>query len=182
MMTHIFVSTFYSHKINKCFIIFTSRSIMKLSAIRRFSSNARNEMKSKMIIFGGNGYVGQNIIKAANELSNDIDIVVISRSGGKNVKKDKFCNVSWIEGDLTGGDESWKSHLTEASCAISCVGAFGSNAHMEKVNGDANINAISSCLKAGVGRFTFISTVDNNLPSFVLSGYSINFFLKFYFA
>ena len=155
---------------------------MKLSAIRRFSSNARNEMKSKMIIFGGNGYVGQNIIKAANEICNDIDIVVISRSGGKNVKKDKFSNVSWIEGDLAGGDESWKSHLTEASCAISCVGAFGSNAHMEKVNGDANINAISSCLKAGVGRFTFISTVDNNLPSFVLSGYSIIFCLKFYFA
>ena len=42
---------------------------------------------------------------------------------------------------------------------------------MEKVNGDANINAVSHCIRSGVERFTFISTVENNLPDFVLKGY-----------
>ena len=41
---------------------------------------------------------------------------------------------------------------------------------MEKMNGDANINAISESLRAGVPRFVYISTVENNLPEFLLKG------------
>ena len=42
---------------------------------------------------------------------------------------------------------------------------------MEKINGDANILAISEALRAGVPRFVYISTVENNLPDFILKGY-----------
>lgn len=60
---------------------------------------------------------------------------------------------------------------------------------MEKINGDANIAAVSACLNAGklfpilyylvvflfhfagVPRFVYVSTVENNLPDFVLKGY-----------
>ena len=58
---------------------------------------------------------------------------------------------------------------------------------MEKVNGDANIRAISESLNAGrnitfqdikhliyviigIPRFTYVSTVESNLPSFILKG------------
>ncbi len=61
---------------------------------------------------------------------------------------------------------------------------------MEKINGDANINAISESLRSGsdfsvvysyvqlicvqkisgVPKFVYVSTVENNLPNFVLSG------------
>jgi ABC-type sugar transport system substrate-binding protein len=41
---------------------------------------------------------------------------------------------------------------------------------MEKVNGDANITAITEANKAGVPRFVYVSTVENNLPAFVLHG------------
>lgn len=42
---------------------------------------------------------------------------------------------------------------------------------MEKINGDANVVAIEECAKAGVPRFVYVSTVENNLPDFVLRGY-----------
>ena len=62
---------------------------------------------------------------------------------------------------------------------------------MEKINGDANINAISESLRSGsdfsvvysyvqlicvqkisgVPKFVYVSTVENNLPNFVLSGW-----------
>lgn len=42
---------------------------------------------------------------------------------------------------------------------------------MEKMNGDANITAISESLRAGVPRFVYVSTVENNLPDFFLRGY-----------
>ncbi len=44
---------------------------------------------------------------------------------------------------------------------------------MEKINGDANIIAVEEALKANVPRFVYVSTVENNLPDFVLKGYFI---------
>ena len=100
-----------------------------------------------------------------------IDIVSVSRSGGSNLRGSSRGNVTWVSGDLlSNGGDGWIKHLEGADGAISCVGAFGSNAYMERVNGDANINAVSACIRSGVGRFTFISTVENNLPGFILSG------------
>lgn len=42
---------------------------------------------------------------------------------------------------------------------------------MEKINGDANIIAMEESHKAGVPRFVYVSTVENNLPDFLLRGY-----------
>lgn len=42
---------------------------------------------------------------------------------------------------------------------------------MQKVNGDANITAIRAAAAAQVPRFVYVSTVENNLPAFVLRGY-----------
>lgn len=140
-------------------------------AMRRFLTNEAAEVQpppDKIVLFGGNGYVGQNMIRVALQLG--YDVISISRTGSpKKIPKD-FSKVTWVEGDLLGNRDQWKSHLENAKCACSTVGAFGSNAYMEKVNGDANINAISACLSAGVQRFTYVSTVDNNLPEFILSG------------
>lgn len=67
--------------------------------------------------------------------------------------------------------EAVKEELKKSHGAISCVGAFGSNEFMEKVNGDANIAAIEAAREAGVVRYVYISTVENNLPAFLLAGY-----------
>jgi len=129
-------------------------------------------MKSKLIIFGGSGYVGRNIIKKAKQLG--VEIVSVSRSAGSGVSDASIEGVTWVKGDiLSEKNDAWAKHLEGAQGAISCVGAFGTNEYMEKANGDATINAVSACLRSGVKRFTFISTVDNNLPDFVLKGYEL---------
>ena len=126
---------------------------------------------NRIIVFGGNGYVGNSVIRAALDMG--LEVTSIARSGHpKSGDTAGLESVEWVKGDLLSDvDDSWKSRLEGAKGAISCVGAFGSNDWMEKVNGDANINAVSACVRAGVERFTFISTVENNLPPFILSGY-----------
>jgi nucleoside-diphosphate-sugar epimerase len=51
-------------------------------------------------------------------------------------------------------------------CAICYVPQF-----MLKINGQANINAITQALSANVPRVVYISTLENNLPDFILTGY-----------
>jgi hypothetical protein len=58
---------------------------------------------------------------------------------------------------------------------------------MEKLNGDANVNAVNACKEAGknwhhidskvskhlllgIPRFVYVSAVENNLPDFLLRG------------
>ena len=135
------------------------------------ATTSSSASSNRIVVFGGNGYVGNSVIRAA--LSMGLEVTSIARSGSpKSGETTGMENVQWVKGDLLSNtDDSWKSHLENARGAVSCVGAFGSNDWMEKVNGDANINAVSACVRAGVERFTFISTVENNLPTFVLSGY-----------
>ncbi len=78
-------------------------------------------------------------------------MVSINRSGQPNQFDTPFStegNLEWVKGDAMNGS-TYREKIMDADGAISCVGAFGSNAFMEKVNGDTNINAISEALKAG---------------------------------
>ena len=135
----------------------------------------------KLIVFGGNGYVGQRIIASALKMG--VEIVSISRSGSPNsssvgmktlnsilANAPSTASITWAKGDIFQPDE-WKSHLHQAVGAISCIGAFGSNEFMEKINGDANCLAVSECLRENVPKFVFLSTVENNLPDVILKGY-----------
>ncbi|KAK1292293.1 Uncharacterized protein QJS10_CPB17g00482 [Acorus calamus] len=54
---------------------------------------------------------------------------------------------------------------------ISCVGGFGSNSHMFKINGTANINAIRAAAEQGVKRFVYISAADFGVANYLLQGY-----------
>jgi hypothetical protein len=63
--------------------------------------------------------------------------------------------------------------LPGALAAISCVGAFGSQADMLRINGAANAAAIATAKAAGVQRFVYISAHTPPVPGIdaVLSGY-----------
>ncbi|KAK9107149.1 hypothetical protein Syun_023160 [Stephania yunnanensis] len=54
---------------------------------------------------------------------------------------------------------------------VSCVGGFGSNSYMYKINGTANINAIRAAAEQGVKRFVYISAADFGLVNYLLQGY-----------
>lgn len=64
-----------------------------------------------------------------------------------------------------------ESQLDDVEAVVSCVGAFGSDEYMARVNGDANVRAVSAALRRRVSRFVFISAIRTDLPSFVLRGY-----------
>ena len=87
------------------------------------NSKAQTELK-KVIVFGGNGYVGQNVCQYA--LGRGAQVISINRSGRPSSAGHWASEVTWIRGDIFRGDE-WRDHLRGATGVVSCVGAFGNN-------------------------------------------------------
>lgn len=138
------------------------------------SNEVQSDTFIKMIVFGGNGFVGQEVVKEA--LKHNINVVSINRSGAPedfSIPSGSKGTIDWVKGDLLDVSDTWVTLLKGAKVAISCIGAIGMNHPlMEKVNGEANENAVKECKKAGITKYTYISAVENdNLPEFVLTGY-----------
>ncbi|CAI5713762.1 unnamed protein product [Peronospora destructor] len=84
-----------------------------------------------------------------------VDVRSLNRSG-----KPQWQDVPWIdEVDWHKGDVFDEQQLAKAvegvTGVISAVGAFGSKEFMEKMCGDATIQAVQAAQKAGVERFVF---------------------------
>ncbi|KAF8389856.1 hypothetical protein HHK36_024373 [Tetracentron sinense] len=122
----------------------------------------------KLLVLGGNGFVGSHVCREA--LDRGVFVSSISRSGRSSLHDSWANSVVWHQGDLLSPD-SWKDALNGVTAVISCVGGFGSNAHMYKINGTANINAIRAAAEQGVKRFVYISAADFGLASYLLKGY-----------
>ncbi|XP_042403689.1 uncharacterized protein At1g32220, chloroplastic-like [Zingiber officinale] len=67
--------------------------------------------------------------------------------------------------------ETWRDALNDVTAVISCVGSFGSNSHMYKINGIANINVIKAASEKGVKRFVYVSAADFGPVNYLLKGY-----------
>ncbi|KAI3953041.1 hypothetical protein MKW92_050302 [Papaver armeniacum] len=122
----------------------------------------------KLLVLGGNGFVGSNICKEA--LDRGLSVSSLSRSGRSNVNESWANNVVWHKGDLLEPD-SLKDILKDVTSVISCVGAFGSNSYMYKISGTANINAIRAASELGVKRFVYISAADLGVANYLMQGY-----------
>jgi hypothetical protein len=81
-------------------------------------------------------------------------------------------DVEWARGNALE-PRTYEHLLPGALAAISCVGGFGSQAHMQRVNGAANAAAIAAAKAAGVPRFVYVSAHTPNVPGIdlLLSGY-----------
>ncbi|GFP81643.1 uncharacterized protein at1g32220 chloroplastic [Phtheirospermum japonicum] len=122
----------------------------------------------KLLVLGGNGFVGSHICKEA--LNHGLTVASLSRSGRVSIKEPWANNVTWHQGNLFSTD-SWKDALKGVTSIISCVGGFGSNSEMYKTNGTANINAIRAASEEGVKRFVYISAADFGVVNYLLRGY-----------
>ncbi|XVF48228.1 hypothetical protein PTKIN_Ptkin03bG0172900 [Pterospermum kingtungense] len=122
----------------------------------------------KLLVLGGNGFVGSHICREA--LNRGLTVASLSRSGGASLHDSWAKNVTWHQGNLLSSD-SWKEALNGVTSVISCVGGFGSNSYMYKINGTANINAIRAAEEKGVKRFVYISAADFGLVNYLLQGY-----------
>lgn len=129
-------------------------------------------MSKKVVVFGGSGYVGQRVLKALIKQGCGT-VVSISRSGAAKssiLSSSEVASITWKKADIFDVD-AYKQDLHNCHGVVSTVGAFGSNDFMEKINGDANILCASASKVAGVENFVYVSTVENNLPEFILKGY-----------
>jgi len=152
------------------------RSMPRQFSISSTSTSTNNDESNppsgpKIVVLGGNGYVGRHVLQAA--LNRGADAVSINRSGMPKAGQASgswLSQVKWVAADVFDV-KTWAKELEGATGVVSCIGAFGSNAFMEKMNGDANVLAVQTAAKAGVPHFVYVSTVENNLPEFVLKGY-----------
>uniref|UniRef100_A0A7S3GK06 NAD(P)-binding domain-containing protein n=1 Tax=Palpitomonas bilix TaxID=652834 RepID=A0A7S3GK06_9EUKA len=122
---------------------------------------------AKVLVTGGNGFVGSAVCRAA--LSKGLHVISVNRSGRPNLKGDWVDKVVWVKAD-TLEKEQWSSHLEGVKGVVACVGGFGSNEVMKKICGSTNVAAAEAAKQGGVERFAFISAHDYKLP-FLLSGY-----------
>lgn len=122
----------------------------------------------KLLVLGGNGFVGSHVCREA--LNHGLSVASLSRSGKSSLHDSWATNVIWYKGNLLS-TESLKEALNGVTAVISCVGGFGSNSYMYKINGTANINAIRAASEQGVKRFIYISAADFGVVNYLLQGY-----------
>ena len=136
---------------------------------------------SRLLIFGGNGFVGQAVAKAA--LSAGLEVIGLCRRGGVGDymhdlnKHPEFSKMCWEKADLTQephSDQSWTKLIDHSTAVVSCVGMFSrSNEEMKNVNGYANISLAKTASEHGALRFVYVSAypVENDLPFKLVPGY-----------
>merc|ERR1711865_124221 len=95
-----------------------------------------DEQNNRIVVFGGGGYVGGAICKAA--LAKGMKVTSINRSGPSSDAESWVSDVEWVKGDVFEPVE-WEDKLKGAVGVVSSIGAFGSAEFMERVCGDANI-------------------------------------------
>lgn len=119
----------------------------------------------RVVVLGGSGFVGSAICKAA--VSKGIEVISLSRSGRPSYTNSWVDQVTWMPGDVFYSN--WDEVLPGATAMISTIGGFGSEEQMQRINGEANVVAVTAAKDYGIPKFILISVHDYNLPSFVLS-------------
>lgn len=134
-----------------------------------FAIDVEADIKTeRLVVLGGSGFVGSAICKAA--ASRGIEVISLSRSGRPNTFNSWEDQVTWITGDVFY--VNWDEVLPGATAVISTLGGFGSEEQMQRINGEANVIAVTAAKEYGIPKFVLISVHDYNLPSFLLtSGY-----------
>ncbi|KAJ0232799.1 Uncharacterized protein HA466_0287140 [Hirschfeldia incana] len=119
----------------------------------------------RVVVLGGNGFVGSAICKEA--ISSGIEVVSVSRSGRPSLQDSWLDQVTWVTGDVFY--LNWDEVLLGATAVVSTIGGFGNEEQMKRINGEANVIAVNAAKDFGVPKFVLITVHDYNLPPFVLS-------------
>ncbi|KAL5697956.1 hypothetical protein ACHQM5_029051 [Ranunculus cassubicifolius] len=124
-----------------------------------------NVKTERVVVLGGNGFVGSAICKEA--VARGIEVISMSRSGRPAYSDPWVDQVSWISGDVFYAN--WDEILPGATAVISTLGGFGNEEQMKRINGEANILAVDAASTYGIPKFILISVHEYNVPWFLLS-------------
>mmetsp|Transcript_92147 Transcript_92147/g.183548 ORF Transcript_92147/g.183548 Transcript_92147/m.183548 type:complete len:245 (+) Transcript_92147:73-807(+) len=125
-----------------------------------------------VVVFGGNGFVGQNILKAL--VARGESVVSISRSGAvpKNAQAEEWSrSVTWTQGDAMNLS-TYADVLSKAKSVVVSVGSpplpFVDESWQIKMNGESNATVINAAADAGVAQVVLINAT---VPAWGASGY-----------
>lgn len=86
----------------------------------------------KMVIFGGSGFLGREIIQQA--LHQNFDVTSISRSGAPEVRESWMNKVRWLKADVFDPN-MWRDKLVDVDVVIDAIGVLiGDEKLYEKMN------------------------------------------------
>lgn len=117
--------------------------------------------RTKIVIYGGNGFVGTRVAKALTE--HNACTVCLSRTGYKplHLKDHKWSEtVRWCKGDASVPDAQLLGRLNGLVTLVGspALPAFSTSAYEEQIfmNGTTNANAIREAGKAGIKRVVLL--------------------------
>jgi len=121
------------------------------------------------MVVGGSGFVGTRILRAA--LRQGVQVTSVSRSGSPPADvASSLPGVNWVAADVEDPAQL-KAAVQNTDAVISCLGAFGSDAFMRRINGEANAAIAAASAEAGVERFVYVSAAPFGPIEKVLPGY-----------
>lgn len=140
---------------------------------RGSATNTHSKM-ARLIVIGGNGWIGSAICRAA--LRKGASVVSVSRSGApsEHLEDSLKAQIKWQKSPESPDD--MKSLLEGATGVVSTVGSFGNpplnSDSMFQLNGVANATIAQNVADAGVQHFVFISAHQYPIAKqTLLSGY-----------
>lgn len=133
---------------------------------------------NRILVFGGTGFVGQAVMKAG--LSRGYEMIGFSRKGAPKVMMhglDKHPlyeqKAKWVSADIENPVDEWTQLISREAAVVSCVGGFGTNEQMKRLNGDANANLVLTAKEKGALRCVYVSAyeVEKEIPISIMPGY-----------
>lgn len=113
----------------------------------------------KILVTGGNGFLGSEVCRVAAELGHDV--TSISRSGRPEHSGNWVSRVNWIAASVLD-PESWREHLQGMDAVIHAIGILREHTDTgltyERMNGDSTEMVAWEAEHAGVPRFVYISS------------------------
>ena len=142
----------------------------------------------KVLVFGGSGYVGRRVCQSLIALAarDKVQVTSVSRSGCFSPVSSTDLRwveqVEWMRADAAaalvdqnaGETAAIQTAMRDADAVVSCIGAFGSDSFMQRMNGDVNIalaRTFAATTARAAPRFVFVSTAPFRFPDVVLRGY-----------
>lgn len=115
----------------------------------------------KLVVFGGNGFIGRRVCRRAVEAGHEVTSVARSGPPPAEWRGDWAGDVRWLAADVFAPQE-WRSALNGADAVVHSIGIADESPKkgvtFERVNGDSAIITALESERAGADQFVFVSS------------------------